>query len=144
MQSTARNAPTPQGYTLSFVDLDASSNAYSYMGLYTLKSYDTIKCQELCDAADLCTAFNIYMERDPTVKPADECPNPPSFTNIKCTLWGSGVTPETAKNKGQYRRDFHVVITASNGETQLLIRRGPGLTIFRIHQENPSRAPRWV
>ena len=100
------------------MDLYASSNANSYMGLYTLKTYDTIKCQQLCDAVDLCTAFNIYFERDPTKDPGAACPNPPSFTNIKCTLWGSGVTPETAKNEGQYRTDFHVVIAGSNGYTK--------------------------
>ncbi|KAL8949790.1 MAG: hypothetical protein Q9222_004133 [Ikaeria aurantiellina] len=115
---TANNAATPQGYQVSFKNLKASVNAYSYMGLTTLKTYDTIKCQQLCDAADLCTAFNIYFERDPTVNPAETCPDPKSFTNIKCTLWGSGVTPEAAVNEGQYRRDFHVVIAGSNGYTK--------------------------
>lgn len=93
-------------------------NANSYMGLYTLKTYDTIKCQQLCDSVDLCTAFNIYFERDPTVDPGTSCPNPPSFTNVKCTLWGSGVTTEAAVNDGQYRNDFHVVIAGSNGYTK--------------------------
>ncbi|KAL8735393.1 MAG: hypothetical protein Q9166_000938 [cf. Caloplaca sp. 2 TL-2023] len=115
---TANNAPTPQGYQLSFANKQASVQANSYMGLYTFKTYDTIKCQQLCDAANLCTAFNIYFERDPTLAPAEACPNPAAFTNIKCTLWGSGVTPESAKNKGQYRRDFHVVIAGSNGYTK--------------------------
>ncbi|KAI4190007.1 MAG: hypothetical protein LQ346_005005 [Caloplaca aetnensis] len=115
---TANNAATPQGYQRSFVDLKASVNANSYMGLYTFKTYDTIKCQQLCDAANLCTAFNIYFERDPTLAPAEACPKPSSFTNIKCTLWGSGVTTEAAVNKGQYRRDFQVVIAGSNGYTK--------------------------
>ncbi|KAI4140816.1 MAG: hypothetical protein L6R39_005649 [Caloplaca ligustica] len=115
---TATNAPTPQGYQRSFVDLSASVNANTYMGLYTFKTYDTIKCQQLCDAANLCTAFNIYFERDPTLAPAEACPNPASFTNIKCTLWGSGVTTEAAVNKGQWRRAFHVVIAGSNGYTK--------------------------
>ncbi|KAL9009284.1 MAG: hypothetical protein Q9173_005677 [Seirophora scorigena] len=116
--NTANSAATPQGYTRSFVDLQASVNANSYMGLYTLKTYDAIKCQQLCDAASLCTAFNIYFERDPTLAPADACLNPAGFTNIKCTLWGSGVTAEAATNKGQYRRDFQVVISGSNGYTK--------------------------
>ena len=118
-QTIANTAATPQGYTLSFSNLKGSSNANSYMGLYTLQSYDTIKCQEYCDAADLCTAFNIYFERDPTVNPADACSNPPAFTNVKCTLWGSGVTTESANNLGQYRDQFHVVIAGSNGYTKL-------------------------
>ncbi|KAL8963572.1 MAG: hypothetical protein Q9183_004995, partial [Haloplaca sp. 2 TL-2023] len=96
----------------------ASVNANSYMGMTTLKTYDTIKCQQLCDQANLCTAFNIYFERDPTLAPGADCPNPSSFTNIKCTLWGSGVTKEAAKNKGQYRREFQVVIAGSNGYTK--------------------------
>lgn len=85
------------------------------MGLHTFDTYDPAACQALCDAADLCTAFNIYFERDPTVNPADNCRDPPSVTNIKCTLWGSRLTPETAVNAGQLREDFHVVITGSNG-----------------------------
>lgn len=97
------------------MNLQASSNADTYLGLYTLETYDTLKCSELCDAVDSCTAFNIYFERDPTVNPAAACPNPPSLTNIKCTLWGANVTTETANNFGQYRRDFHVVIAGSNG-----------------------------
>lgn len=113
--STARNAPTPHGYTRNFVDLNASSNANTYLGLYTFNSYDTQQCADKCNAVNVCTGFNIYFERDPTVKPAAACPNPASFTNIKCTLWGANVTTATAVNKGQYRRDFHVVIRGSNG-----------------------------
>ncbi|KAL8699623.1 MAG: hypothetical protein Q9201_005899 [Fulgogasparrea decipioides] len=116
--ANAAGANPPQGYQTSFQNLQASVNANSYMGLTTLKTYDTIKCQQLCDAANLCTGFNIYFERDPTLAPAEGCPNPAGFTNIKCTLWGSGVTKEAAKNKGQYRRDFQVVIAGSNGYTK--------------------------
>ncbi|KAI4249793.1 MAG: hypothetical protein L6R40_000582 [Gallowayella cf. fulva] len=115
---TANKAPTPQGYQLSFADKQASVQAKTYMGLYTLDTYDTIKCQQLCDAANSCAGFNIYFERDPQVKPAEACPKPSSFTNIKCTLFGSGVTPESATNKGQYRQQFHVVIAGSNGYTK--------------------------
>ncbi len=96
-------------------------NANSYLGLTTLQTYDTISCQQHCDAADLCTAFNIYIERDPSVKPATGCDNPSSITNFKCTLWGSGVTAAAAVNNGQYRDNFHVVITGSNGEFSSLL-----------------------
>ncbi|KAL8903155.1 MAG: hypothetical protein Q9171_007497 [Xanthocarpia ochracea] len=115
---TANNASTPQGYALSFSNKQASVSLSSYLGLYTLKSYDPIKCQQLCDAANLCSAFNIYFERNPTLAPAEACPKPDSLTNIKCTLWGSPVTPESAKNKGQWRREFQVVIAGSNGYTK--------------------------
>lgn len=118
VQEMANSAPTPQGYTLSFSNKQASVSLNSYLGLYTLKSYDTIKCQQLCDAANLCSGFNIYYERNPTLAPAEACPKPSSLTNIKCTLWGSPITPESAKNKGQYRRDFQVVIAGSNGYTK--------------------------
>ena len=60
----------------------------------------------------------MYIERDPSVDPnKDNCPNPPSTTNFKCTLWGVPVTVEEATNKGQYRDDFQVVITGSNGKS---------------------------
>ncbi|KAL9059516.1 MAG: hypothetical protein Q9206_001453 [Seirophora lacunosa] len=61
-------------------------------------------------------AFNMYIERDPSLNPnAEDCPNPPSTTNFKCTLWGAPVVAEQATNKGQWRDSFQVVITGSNG-----------------------------
>ena len=85
------------------------------MGLYTLTSYDVFACQEKCDAATACYAFNIYIERDPSQDPGAACPNPASTYNYKCTLWGSQIDGTTATNQGQYRNQYHVVITASNG-----------------------------
>ncbi|KAL9116056.1 MAG: hypothetical protein Q9227_000424 [Pyrenula ochraceoflavens] len=111
----AENAPTPQGYSQSFSDLHGSTEGPGYMGLYTLETYDTIKCQQLCDAAPACYAFNIYIERDPSVDPADSCPNPPSTVNYKCTLWGQWIDSSTATNQGQWRNQFHVVFAGSNG-----------------------------
>lgn len=55
------------------------------------------------------------MERDPKWDPTDACPNPASITNYKCTLWGSAVTEQTATNVGQWRNQFHVGVTGSNG-----------------------------
>jgi hypothetical protein len=112
---TAKAAKAPSGYIATFTDLNAAVNANTYLGLTTLQTYDVAGCGGLCDNKDLCTAFNIYIERDPSVNPAASCPNPPSITNYKCTLWGSGVTSEAAVNSGQGRTDFQVVITASNG-----------------------------
>ena len=43
------------------------------------------------------------------------CPNPPSTTNFKCTLWGAPVSQAEATNQGQWRDSFQVVITGSNG-----------------------------
>jgi hypothetical protein len=115
--SYANSAVTPPGYTQSFSNLQGSTGSLGYMGLYTLDSYDVAKCAAKCNAAYPCQAFNIYFERDPTVDPSydDTCPNPPSLTNIKCTLWGYPVYAKTATNTGQWRSQFQVVITGSNG-----------------------------
>ena len=85
------------------------------MALYTLTSYDTITCQQKCDAAAGCVAFNIYIERDPSVAPGPGCDNPASTINYKCTLYGLPISAATATNMGQYRDNFEVVITGSNG-----------------------------
>lgn len=111
----ANSAPVPQGYAHSFSNLQGSVHAHGYLGVKTLKTYNTVTCAQLCDAKLGCMGFNIYFERDPTLNPAEACPNPPSFTNIKCTLWGAGVTEESATNTGQHREDFQVVIAGSNG-----------------------------
>jgi len=88
------------------------------MGLYTITAYDTSACKAICEKKDGCVAFNLYLERDPTQDANDDlCPNPPSTTNIKCTLWGSPVAVQEANNLGQYRSKFHVVMTASNGKS---------------------------
>ena len=80
--STAATAP--YGYTEVFVNKQASLSASMYKGLITLTSYDVPKCQSLCDADSDCVAFNIYAERDPTLKPdAAKCPTPASLTNYK-------------------------------------------------------------
>ncbi|GKT67116.1 CND3 protein [Colletotrichum tofieldiae] len=112
----ALTAKTPAGYASTFKDLNASVNANSYLGLYTLKSYDVAQCASLCDSTNLCTGINIYIERDPSINPAGcSCTNPASISNYKCTLWGSGVDKAAATNFGEWRDSFQVVIAASNG-----------------------------
>ena len=98
----------PQGYTQSFSKLHGSVEGNGYMGYYLLESYDTIKCQQYCDAATSCYGFNVFIERNPSLNPADSCPNPPSLSNFKCTLWGYAVNEASATNVGQWRNDFHV------------------------------------
>ncbi|KAL8859900.1 MAG: hypothetical protein Q9178_003733 [Gyalolechia marmorata] len=111
----AENAPTPDGYSAVMQNAFASLSASNYMGLRTLKSYDTLGCASLCDQAPGCQAFNMYIERDPSLAPnVDSCPNPPSITNFKCTLWGAAVSAAQATNKGQWRASFQVVIAGSN------------------------------
>ncbi|WPH00365.1 Hypothetical protein R9X50_00319200 [Acrodontium crateriforme] len=122
----ALGAVTPYGYESVFKDLNGSVTQNSYLTFYTLHSYNVSQCASLCDNTDLCTAFNIYVERDPSVNPSNndstaptvwgyDCPNPPSITNYKCSLWGSDVSAASATNYGEYREQFHVVIAGSNG-----------------------------
>ncbi|KAL8686169.1 MAG: hypothetical protein Q9224_005531, partial [Gallowayella concinna] len=111
----AENATIPDGYSMVMQNGDGSLSASNYMGLKTLKSYDTLGCASLCDQATGCQAFNMYVERDPSMDPnVDSCPNPPSTTNFKCTLWGATVSAAQATNKGQWRDSFQIVIAASN------------------------------
>ena len=111
------------------------------MGLYTLTKYDTFDCAQKCDQADGCQAFNLYIERDPTKDPNhDQCPNPPSLTNYKCTLWGAPVAVQEATNDGQYRDDFHVVIAGSNGKLLRLFPENQQL-IQTAYNKNSPPAP---
>ncbi|ESZ89475.1 hypothetical protein SBOR_10140 [Sclerotinia borealis F-4128] len=118
--SESKKAVTPLGYSQTFVDLNAAVTANTYLGLTTFTSYDVSQCGTLCDNTNLCTGFNIYVERDPSINPSDDCPNPASITNYKCTLWGSGVDSASATNAGQYRDQFQVVITGSNGYSKIV------------------------
>lgn len=111
----AENSPTPDGFSITMLNAAASLSASNYMGLRTLKSYDTLGCASLCDQAPGCQAFNMYVERDPSLDPnMVSCSNPPSITNFKCTLWGAAVSAAQATNKGQWRASFQVVIAGSN------------------------------
>jgi hypothetical protein len=124
----ALSAVTPQGYANVFKNLNASVSANSYLTYETLTSYDVEGCAAFCDETTLCTAFNIYIERDPSVNPTtngvnvgwgNHCPNPPSITNYKCSLWSSSIDAASATNYGQMRDEFEVVIAGSNGYDKL-------------------------
>jgi len=112
------SAATPQGYSLTFQNLHGATSQGGYLGYYTLTSYNTIQCQQYCDSATNCAAFNIYIERDPSVVPGPNCANPASTGNYKCSLWSQPISSSSATNTGQYQADFQVVITASNGYTK--------------------------
>ncbi|KAF2164369.1 hypothetical protein M409DRAFT_25248 [Zasmidium cellare ATCC 36951] len=127
-QAAPTNVPSVNNtqYSQVFKDLNASVSAQSYLGLYSLQSYDVAGCAAKCDSTDLCTAFNIFIERDPSLNPSANdstaptvwgywCPNPPSMTVYKCTLWGSNIDASMATNTGEKRHDFDVVITGSDG-----------------------------
>lgn len=127
--NTASSAPTPQGYTLSFSNLHASTQSTDLLSYSTLKSYDPITCQQYCDSLLGCYGINIYYERDPKIDPCNLAnADGPSTTVIKCVAWGSqaSLDPALATNTGQYRgpasnltgTPFHVVIAASNAYTK--------------------------
>jgi len=118
--SAANGASTPDGYELSFQNLNGSVEANGkIMGWSTLGSYDVPTCAGNCNSVDGCRAFNIYFERDPSVDPGPGCTNPASTTVIKCILWGNAVSSSLATNTGQWRgSDFQVVIAGSNGYTK--------------------------
>lgn len=54
----------PKEYFQNFMNLQASSNADTFVGLYALETYDSRKYSERCDAVDSCTAVNTHYERD--------------------------------------------------------------------------------
>ncbi|ETS87155.1 hypothetical protein PFICI_00983 [Pestalotiopsis fici W106-1] len=113
--TAAQSATTPSGFVQSFSNLQGSNSAYAYMGYTALKSYDAATCASKCKAISGCNAFNIYFERDPSLDPGSACPNPASTTVIKCVFWGGPVYSTNAKNTGQWRSSFEVVIAGSNG-----------------------------
>ncbi|THY96115.1 hypothetical protein D6C95_05245 [Aureobasidium pullulans] len=125
--SVASAAPTPAGYVNTFTNLQASNNAYGYMGYQLLSTYDTQLCSQKCDKTNGCLSFNLYFERDPSVDPNDSsCSNPASVTQIKCVMWGGPTLKSNALNAGQWRNKFQVVIAGSNGYVNKTIDPAPG------------------
>jgi hypothetical protein len=136
ISDAAYDSPTPANYTLSYSNLQASSNAEGYQGWSALTSYNTTECARLCNANDRCIAFNILFERSPSVEPGvDICTDPPSTSTyltlplnarfnkipalIKCVLWSGEVSPKNAINTGETRSQFKVLIAGSNGYNKL-------------------------
>jgi hypothetical protein len=118
LNTAAQSARAPTGYTESFKNLDASTQQIGYLTYKNIESgtYDVNECATFCDNEKFCLGFNIYAERDPSVNPGTGCENPAPVTNIKCALYGYPVSANSATNQGQYRDQFQVVVTASNGK----------------------------
>ncbi|RAR00397.1 hypothetical protein DDE82_007308 [Stemphylium lycopersici] len=118
LRVAARAAKAPQGYTESFKDLTASTEQIGYLtykNIESTKEYDVQACADFCDSENYCLGFNIYYERDP----ADDCNDAMPQTNLKCSIYGYPVSKQSATNQGQFRGDFQVVITGSNGYSKL-------------------------
>jgi hypothetical protein len=50
------------------------------------------------------------------VNPDDtSCSDPPSTVQVKCVFWGSACTQDNLNNYGQWRNQFQVLISGSNG-----------------------------
>lgn len=83
--------PSSEGtqYTQVFKDLDAATSAQSYLGLYTLKEYDVAECASKCDCTELCTSFNMFAERDPSLNPTN---NDSTYDPGYPTVWGQDVS----------------------------------------------------
>ncbi|EME44698.1 hypothetical protein DOTSEDRAFT_24689 [Dothistroma septosporum NZE10] len=158
LQAKALTAPTsvPASggavYNQVFKNLKAATQAQSYLGLRTLQEYDVNKCAAFCDCTDLCTSFNMFIERDPSLNPTNNdstynpgyqtvwgqnCPNPPSMSSYKCTLWGSKIDANSATNTGQTQEQFEIVITASDGYTKTDSAPAPQVPI-----PNPPKQPK--
>ncbi|RYC56894.1 hypothetical protein CHU98_g9302 [Xylaria longipes] len=115
----ANSAATPDGYSVNYRNLKSSSNAYGYMGFTLLESYDTQACATQCTNINGCHSFNIFFERDPSIQPGDDCPNPASTTLIKCVFWGGPTSADNAKNTGFTYYGFDIVIAGSNAYDSL-------------------------
>jgi hypothetical protein len=57
--SIANSATGPKGYTNTFSNLNAASNAYGYLGYSILHQYDVEACAAKCNKVNVCQAFNI-------------------------------------------------------------------------------------
>lgn len=114
----SHKAKIPRGYNLTIEGMDGSIDmGLGYLGVQYLEEYDSVRCATFCNDLPTCGSVNLYFERlplqDPSIKGG--CPNPPSTTHIKCVLWRSELTQDSAVNIGERRAGFDVVIAGSNG-----------------------------
>jgi hypothetical protein len=116
LSQLALDAKTPSGYTQTFKNLNGAVNGNSYLAYKILTSYDVAGCAKYCDETELCSGFNVFIERDPAWNPDQcSCKNPASITQFKCSIFGSGVEESAAVNYGETRDEFKIVIVGSNG-----------------------------
>ncbi|KAH0361431.1 hypothetical protein KCU65_g8710, partial [Aureobasidium melanogenum] len=134
---TALNAPTPPGYTNTFTNLQASSNADGYNGFTILPTYNVSSCAAQCTSRTNCFAFNIYFERSPAALPS----NCTSTATIKCVFWSGAVTPQNALNTGSTQNNFEIVVAGSNGYVADAISAPSGYSAPIYLNNNAIQAP---
>ncbi|GME23513.1 hypothetical protein GTA08_BOTSDO05634 [Neofusicoccum parvum] len=118
LTTLALQAATPTNYVAAsnFQNLQGAAQQMGYLTVHTLDEYSPAACAAYCDSEDLCQGFNVYLERDPSAEPScTDGGDPDSITTIACTLYSFHVAASKATNTGQWRDNFHVVITGSNG-----------------------------
>ncbi|KAF2682553.1 hypothetical protein K458DRAFT_478928 [Lentithecium fluviatile CBS 122367] len=102
------------GYTLSFSNLQGSTQQIGFLTYRTIDSsdYDVEACKDFCDSENATLAST----------PTPRAPAPLPITNVKCSLYGYPVAEKSATNTGQWHgpedsngEAFHVVIAGSNG-----------------------------
>lgn len=116
----------PSGYTLQFAEVKGSyGGSSSFLGATEFTNYDSAACAAKCDARSDCISYNIFFERDPLEDQTSDTCSTEGATVIKCGLWGVPLVPSSADefashvNDGQWRRNFRVSITGSNGYSKL-------------------------
>ncbi|KAL1625880.1 hypothetical protein SLS56_007119 [Neofusicoccum ribis] len=122
--ASGSSASAPAQYSKVFTGLQGATQQAGYRGVYTLDSYSASDCAAHCNNDPWCMAFNLYVERDPTIRPdypeQGVCSDPASTAIVKCTLYGYPISDTTATNTGQWQGGFHVVIAGSNGYNKIL------------------------
>ncbi|KAI5247013.1 hypothetical protein E4T42_06178 [Aureobasidium subglaciale] len=142
--SIASAAPVPSGYVNTVLNGAGANSAYGYLGYFNLKSYDTNACAAKCSSTVGCMAFNVYLERDPSVDPGTGdtgCANPASVVYAKCAMWGGPLTTANAVNTGQMRNKFEVAVTASNSYQNTSLAIPAGFKLNAVYNTNAINAP---
>ncbi|USP81973.1 uncharacterized protein yc1106_09247 [Curvularia clavata] len=122
----ALNARVPTGYETTLVNGDCAISSSKYMLYSKLETYDVQACADICDVHRGCDAFNIYVQREPSVVPGAGCPNPKAIFTTICALYSEPVSLAQCTNAGQYMgpedangKAFRTAVRASNIYTRL-------------------------
>ena len=129
----------------SFLALNSAVDSNTYLDMFVLDEYEPGFCIAICNEEERCMGINIFVERSPvsewlvlvgdvrirltvTVVSGPNCPNPSGIAVVKCVLFGSAVTTESATNKGQFLgpkdadgKAFHSLIESFNGMSWSLL-----------------------